>query len=477
MKKSIGLAVLVLFGLGLACAAGPAADTAKKIDAVMARFSALEHFSGTVLVARGGRIVYAKAFGLANKDLAVPNTLNTRFELASVSKLFTGVGFMRLVEKGLVGLEDPVVRHLPRFPFGDKVKIIHLLTHTSGLPEFFENPKLQGLFPSLRSIDDFLPMTFEQKLKSDAPGKAFAYNSAGFHVLGAIIERVSGRSFKDYIRDEILRPCGMSETSLATLEDVVPNRAVGYVKNSLGVFKTNAYYLIPDIAAAGIQVTAGDLLKFDRALTEGKLLSPAILERMTVPFLEKNWGIVWRLADIDGRKIAYHGGETGGVSAMFRRYLEDDLTLIVLSNYHRAARPVAAVIEAILFGKPYEMPRPTMPEFLYAYMTGHGGMLPEGAAGKLLEENGYALPAASDDLNALGYELMDSGSAEMAIQIFLMNMRLFPKEANPYDSLAEAYEKNGDAVSALRYYRKALEIDPKLTSSKAALERLEKKKK
>ncbi|MBN1939006.1 MAG: serine hydrolase [Candidatus Aminicenantes bacterium] len=475
MRKALDLAVLVLLGFTAACDSRPVADIGPKIDAAMARFSALEHFSGTVLVARGGRILYAKAFGQANKDLAVANAMNTRFEIGSIAKLFTGTAVIRLVERGRIGLEDPVIKHLPEFPFGDRIEIIHLLTHTSGLPEYHEHPRFMSLWPFLRSIDDFLPMTFGQKLKTDTPGNVFSYCSAGFQVLGAVLERVGGRSYKDCIREEILEPCGMTETSLASLEDIVPNRAVGYMKNSLGGFKTNAFRMLPFIASAGIQTTAGDLLKFDRALAEGKLLSQATLDRMTEPYLEKNWGIVWRLADVDGRKVAYHGGETDGVSAMFRRYLEDDLTLIVLSNYHRAARPVAAVVEAIMFGKPYEMPRPTVPEFLYAYMTGHGGALPEGASGKMLEDNGHPIPTTSGDLNGLGYELLEAGTADMAVQIFLMNTRLFPKEANSYDSLAEAYEAKGDTTSAVRCYRKALEIDPNLKSSKAALERLEKK--
>jgi CubicO group peptidase (beta-lactamase class C family) len=453
---------------------GSETDIVPKIDNVMARFVELEHFSGTLLVARNGRILYAKAFGEADKDHRVPNTINTRFELGSIAKVITGVGFMRLVERGILGLEDTVIKHLPDFPFGDKIRIIHLLTHTSGLPDYTAHPRFRAVWPLLRTIDDFLPMIFEQKLKEDMPGKNLSYCSSGFVLLAAIIERTSGRSFKEYIREEVLRPCGMTETSIANLEDVVPNRATGYVKDSLGRFNTYAYWMVPFIASAGIQTTAGDLLKFDLALAKGKLLSSAVMTRMVEPFLEKNWGIVWRLDEIDGQKVAYHGGETTGVSAMYRRYLEDGTTLIVLSNYHRAARPVAAVIEAILFGKPYEMPRPTAQEFLYRYMARNDCALPAEESGRLLKESGYNIPSAAD-LNSFGYELVKADETDMALQIFRMNTRLFPNEANAFDSLAETHLLKGDREAAIRYYQRALEINPKLGSAKAALERLQNK--
>lgn len=475
MKKK---ASVVIFALSLCLVSfpsllGSAKDIGAEIDKVMIRFVELEHFSGTVLVARTGQVLYAKAFGEANKDHGVPATMNTRFELGSIAKVITGVGFMRLVEKGTVRLEDPVIQHLPGFPFGDKIQIIHLLTHTSGLPDYTAHPRFRAVWPLLRTVDDFLPMVYEQKLKEDTPGKGFSYSSSGFVLLASIIERMSGRAFKDYIREEVFRPCGMTETSVANLEDVVANRATGYVKDSLGRFSTYAYWMVPFIASAGIQTTAGDLLKFDRALAEGKLLSPSMMARMVEPFLEENWGIVWRLEEIDGRKVAYHGGETTGVSAMYKRYLEDGITLVVLSNYHRAARPVAAVIEAILFGKPYKMPGPTAQEFLYQYMTRNGGALPSEESGRLLRESGYDIPSPAD-LNGFGYELVKAGEIDMALQVFRMNIRLFPSEANAYDSLAETYLLKGDREAAIRYYQKALEINPKLSSARAALDRLQK---
>ena len=472
-KASVVIFVLSLCLFGLPSLAGSIKDIRPEIDKVMSRFVELEHFSGTVLVARTGQVLYAEAFGEANKDHGVPNAMNTRFELGSIAKVFTGVGFMRLVEKGAVGLEDPIVKHLPSFPFGDKIQIIHLLTHTSGLPDYTDHPRFRAVWPRLRTIDDFLPMILEQKLKEATPAKTFSYSSSGFVLLAAIIERSSGHTFKEYIRDEVFVPCGMTETSVANLEDIVPNRAIGYVKDSLGRFKTNAYYLVPFIASAGIQTTAGDLLKFDRALTEGKLLKPSTLERMGEPYLEKNWGTVWRLDEFDGRKVLYHGGETAGVSAMYRRYPEDGTTLIVLSNYHRAARPIARALEAILFGKPYEMPRPTAQEFLYSFLVKNGGALPEGESGGILKDNGYEIPSPGD-MNGFGYELLYAGKIDMALEIFRLNTRLYPKDANAWDSLAEAYLQKGDREAAVRYYQKALEINPKLSSAKAGLDRLKK---
>jgi len=475
--KRILATVLVLAGLLTRAAAMEVPATfAADMDRVMAYFARMEHFSGVVLIAREGKVLYAKAFGEADKGHHILNTLQTKFELGSISKLFTGIAFMRLVEKGVVKLGDPVRLHLPEFPFGDDITLLHLLTHTSGLPDWTGHPDFLSLWPRLRKIHEMLPLIFGQKLKRNNPGQVFEYNSSGFILLGAIMERISGKSFAEYIAEDILVPFGLNDTRVANIEQVVENRATGYVKTSTGAFRTNVYYLLPFIASAGIQTTAGDMLKLDQALSGGRLLRPETQERMYTAFKDPGWGIVWRLAEVEGQKVAWHGGETTGVSAMFRRYLRDRLTLVVLSNYHAAGRPLTKVVEPLLFGRPYELPRPTLGEFLFSHLKAKGVAETVKDFDNLLADNGYGL-GSSDDLNSFGYELMDDGLYDLAVEILKQNWRLYPREANTHDSLGEAYLRRGDLSSARVHYQKALELDPKSSSARFALEYIDKRDK
>ncbi|MBN1272410.1 MAG: serine hydrolase [Candidatus Aminicenantes bacterium] len=472
MKKITGL-VWILFCLAGFISAEIPSDFAAEMDKVMNHFTKIEHFSGTILVAQEGKVLYAKAFGEANKDFRVPNTLQTRFELASISKLFTGIAVLQLVEKGKIGLDDPVLKHLPDFPFGDEITIRHLLTHTSGLPDWTSHRRFRSIWNQVKTIDQMIPLIYDQKLKHETPGEKFIYNSSGFILMGKILEMEYGKNFAAVIRENILVPLGMTETSIANPEDVVENRATGYVKSSTGRFSTNVYWLLPFVASAGIQSTVGDMLKLDQALYGDTLISRELQEKMVRPFIQENWGTLWRLGEAYGNKIAWHGGETAGVSAMFRRYLKDKLTLVILSNYHRAGRPLTWVVEPLLFGEAYELPKPTLGEFLFQEMKEKGTEKTAPHFEALIKEAGYVVRSQSD-LNEFGYELLEEGWMDMALEIFKLNCRLFPDKPNTFDSLAEAYLKKGNLESALKYYEKALELNPKFSPSLMGLKKVKK---
>jgi CubicO group peptidase (beta-lactamase class C family) len=470
MRKNLPFLLVLICFIGCSLSV-VAEDFSSEMDRVMDHFTKLEFFSGIVLVAQEGNVLYAKAFGEANKDFHIPNTLHTRFELGSISKLFTGIAVMQLVEKGRIGLDDPVQKHLPDFPFGDKITILHLLTHTSGLPDWTSNRRFRSIWNQVKTIDQMKSLVFDQKLKHESPGEKFIYNSSGFILMGAILERVHRKSFAAVIKDTILDPLGMKETTIANPENVVENRATGYAKSSTGRFSTNVYWLLPYVASAGIQSTAGDMLKLDQALYGDKLLSQETQEKMYKSYIDKNWGILWRLGEAYGNRIAWHGGETMGVSAMFRRYLEDKYTLIILSNYHRAGRPLTRVVEPLLFGDEYELPKPTLGEYLFRKMTEKGIKDTLQNFDNLIKKEGYTV-GSQDYLNGFGYELMDEERMDMALGIFKLNCHLFPDEANTYDSLAEACLETGDLEMALVNYEKALELNPKLFSAKIGIKKV-----
>jgi CubicO group peptidase (beta-lactamase class C family) len=465
------LTFLVIFILFISLPAQQ--DLQKKvdeIDRVMKAFTDLDQFSGCILVARNGQPFYTRAFGMADKDFAAPNTMDSKFNIGSIGKTFTGVSIMQLAEKGKLDINDPVIKYLKDFPFGDKIKIFHLLTHTSGMGNYFAHPEFRNRISQIRSVSDALPLIYDQELLFDTPGEKYSYSNSGIVTLGAVIEQVSGQSYPQYIQEHILQPTGMTNTGIHYLEQVVENRAVGYMKSATGRYRRNIFMVPPANADGGIETTAGDLLKFDQALYEDKLLSAESRQKMFTPFLHQ-YGFCWRIEEFDGHKKIYHGGGAPGVSAQFDRYINDGYTLIVLSNYDNGAPAVASTIQAILFDQDYEYPRETVEAFLYRTMLEKGSDYLTENFDRLLQENNYRIKN-SRLLNILGYSLLAENELDRAILIFKENVRLFPDEPNPYDSLGEAYLKKGERENALKYYQKALEIDPEFPSARAAVEEL-----
>jgi CubicO group peptidase (beta-lactamase class C family) len=448
-----------------------AQELAEQIDEVMSEFVQLDQFSGCVLVAKDGEVLYAKAFGEANKDHHVPNTLQTKFNIGSIGKIFTGVAIMQLVERGLLDVDDPVSTHLPDFPLGDQITIHHLLTHTSGTFNYFAHPEFPARMFRMRGVQDALPLIYEQDLQFDTPGEQFSYSNSGIVILGAVIEAVTGREYPVHIRESILDPAGMNDTGIDYWDQVVENRASGYIKRLSGEFTSNIFMVPPANADGGIETTVEDLLRFDGALYGEELLGGESKDRMFTPFLN-DYGYCWRIDERHGGSVVGHGGGAPGISAEFLRFIDDGYTLVVLSNYDRAASPVSRALEAVMFEEEYEPPRPTLGEYLYEHMKEDGADRSSEAVKQLLADGGYEV-SSSRTLNDLGYALLAEEEIDMAIAALRHNVSLFPEEANPYDSLAEAYMIKGDREQAAEYYRKALEIDPTFESALRALERLQ----
>jgi CubicO group peptidase (beta-lactamase class C family) len=448
-----------------------AQEITDQINQVMSEFIKLDLFSGTVLVAKDGKIIYASAFGEADKDFHVKNTLDTRFNIGSIGKTFTGTSIMQLAQRGQLNVMDPVIKYLPDFPFGEKILIHHLLTHTSGTFNYFAHPDFAEKMYSIRSVNDALPLIYDQKLQFQTPGEKFSYSNSGIVILGAIIEKVSGISYPEYIQKNILDPTEMKDTGIHYLEDVVENRAVGYDKMITGKFKRNLFSVPPANADGGIETTVLDMLKFDQALYETSLVNEESKKKMFTPFLE-DYGYCWRIRNDFNNVITGHGGGAPGVSAEFRRYTTDRYTLVVLSNYGGGTTPVAETIEAILFGQEFPQPKPLLGEYLFKTFTDKGEDYVKENFQALLKDGDYQIRSPLQ-LNAIGYNLLFDHYIEMAIIVFENNIKLFPNDANIHDSLGEAYMAIGDYTNSRRMYKKALELDPSFDNAKIMLQKLD----
>ncbi|WP_375771350.1 beta-lactamase family protein [Archangium gephyra] len=262
-------------------------ERARELKLYVQKLAGADVFSGAVLLAKDGKVLFEKAYGEASKDFHVANRTDTKFNLGSMNKMFTAVAIAQLAERGKLSFEDPLAKFLPEFPTKEaaqKIKLKHLLTHTSGLGSYFNQKFMDSSRARFRTVDDMMKLAEGETLAFE-PGTKWAYSNTGILVLGAVIERVTGQSYFDYVRDNIYKPAGMTNTDAYELDLVTPNLAVGYQKefNDDGTsrFRNNIFqHVIRGGPAGGGYSTVGDLLKFDTALRANKLVGAEYVRQL-----------------------------------------------------------------------------------------------------------------------------------------------------------------------------------------------------
>lgn len=305
-------------------------------------------FSGTVLLARDGKILYEGAYGIANRDHNVPVAIDTRFNLASMDKMFTAVAIGQLVEQGRVAWDDSASKFLGpdwlNTAAAEKVRVEHLLTHTAGMGDYLGSPAFQDASRlKFREIADYRSLVRDRAPSFD-PGTKWSYSNTGFLLLGAIIESASGVSYFDYVRQNICSPAGMTDTDCYALDMVVPNLAIGYSVEygpppAPPVYRNNTFrHVLRGSSAGGGYSTVRDLLRFDGALRAGKLIRPETLDRLITPRTDlgapDDYAMGFIVRRVDGGRVIGHGGGGGdmGINAEFLMYLDSGYTFACLSN-------------------------------------------------------------------------------------------------------------------------------------------------
>ncbi|WP_025665695.1 serine hydrolase [Aquimarina megaterium] len=432
-----------------------------KIEEMMQKHVELDQFSGTVLLAKEGKILYQKAFGDANKSYQIKNNIDTKFNIASMGKMFTGVSIMQLEERGKLNINDPVVKYLKDFPFGNKITIHHLLSHTSGLSNYMRHKVYRANRGKRYVINDIIPFIYEQKLEFDIPGKKFAYSNSGMVVLGAIIEKISGQSYSEFITQNIFIPAKMNNTQMRFWDDVVENRALGYLKSISGKYTNTIYTNSSPQSDGGILSTVKDMLKFDQALYTSLLINENSKKKLFTNVIPKiTYGLAFQVENKNNNRVVGHGGGLPGFSSYFSRYLDDKYTIIALSNYDMISRNIVYYIEDILYNKKYQLPKERLRFFIYSNKAKINNFNDLKDIENFVKIHNYSLNHPQR-LNLIAYEFMREKNTEFAIKLFKLNVHLFPDEANMYDSLGEAYENNEQFDLALKNYEKAVEVAKK----------------
>jgi CubicO group peptidase (beta-lactamase class C family) len=340
------------------------ADLARQIEEYVAKLVAADRFSGAVLVSREGRTVFRKAWGQASRSFSAPNRVDTKFNLGSMNKMFTAVAIAQLAQAGKLQFSDPVGKHVPDWPNAavrEKVTLHHLLTHTSGMGNYFNETYRKAGKEQFRRVRDYRPLYAEQALEFE-PGERWSYSNSGFMLLGEIVEAASGEDYFEYVRKHVTGPLGMSNTDCYEMDHDTPNLAVGYTNQGphplpAGERWNNLYlHVVKGGPAGGCFSTVEDLVKFAGGLRGEKLLDASHTRAMTTgkvaPAPEDAstkyaYGIQEELVGTE--RILGHGGGFPGINGQLDIYWNAGHAVAVLANYDPpAAGRVADKIRSLL---------------------------------------------------------------------------------------------------------------------------------
>lgn len=350
-----------------------------KIDAAVQQDVASGRVAGVaVAVLRDHKLLFVKGYGRANLELATPVSAKTVFRIGSLTKQFTAAGVLLLAEQGKLKIDDKLSLYLPNFPRANDVTLRDLLDHTSGIHNFTESPVIDKISTSGATVEDLVnDIAGQSPLFDFEPGTGWWYSNSNYVLLGAVIEKVSGKTWAAFMKSEIFDKLGMTDTAADDARDVVPHRASGYslIGGTPGKFR-NADFTDMSVpyAAGALRSTAGDMARWNAALFGGKLLKAESLNEMLAPGRLRNGAetqtaIAWPGGKSfppppgyipgpysfgldhhseDGRRIIGHDGSIAGFNALMQTYVDEGLTIIVLTNTDGAAHPIESRIAKLL---------------------------------------------------------------------------------------------------------------------------------
>jgi CubicO group peptidase (beta-lactamase class C family) len=347
--------IALLFAVAGRAQHDPTSDVSR-MDQVVQSYVADKTFMGSVLVARGNEILLNKGYGSANLEWNIPNSPDTKFRLGSVTKQFTAASILLLEERGKLKTDDLVKKYLPDAPAAwDKITIFHVLTHTSGIPNFTS-------FPDYRSQEPFdttpekLVARFRDKPLDFEPGEKFSYSNSGYVLLGYLVEKISGQSYAKFLQENIFGPLSMKDSGIDSNSAIIPRRAAGYTPEKGEPVNAGFIHMSIPFSAGALYSTTGDLLRWEQGLFGGKVLSAASLAKMTTPFKD-DYAFGLTVATQDGHKRIQHNGGIEGFNTALAYYPDDKLTVAVLSNINGAAPDQMYLkLAAVAFGAQVKLP-------------------------------------------------------------------------------------------------------------------------
>lgn len=464
-----------------------------RIDSFFQYLASYQQLNGNTLLAENGKIVFSKSIGLATIGQQIPNDVNTRFSIGSVSKIFTATAILQLKEKGRLGLDDKFTRYFSHFPYPD-ISIRNLLNHTSGLPDYELFESLVEKAPDKRFTNaDLIPALIDRKTPLYfQPGEKWKYANTNFILLALLVEKISGMPFRAYLQKKVFSIAGMTDTYLPStkmrlfdnrrasnyqfshLYDLTPTLA-----DSIPALRWRTYNLSGFEGPGNIITTTNDLLKFDQALYSGRLLKESTLNEAFTPSRLNNgntviagnglgqasYGLGWFIfTDSSQGKIVWHGGGQPGAVAIFLRNISRHQVVILLDNqFSDGMYRNGLTAMGLLNGRAATLQKSSL-AMAYGRSLVKNGIDIAFCELQQMRLDTINFKIDEEQLNLLGYQLMFEAPYDnhqnLALEVFKNNVWLFPNSFNVYDSYGEAMLKSGNKSMAMKLYNKALELKP-----------------
>ena len=444
---------------------------AEEVDKLINLYHEYGKFNGSVLVAEEGKIIYQQGVGMANMEWDIENMTDTKHRLGSITKQFTAMLILQLAAEGKLDLQAPISDYLPDYPNGHEPKITthHLLTHTSGIPNYTAFP---GFFKD-ESRDPYTPEDFVKKFADKdldfAPGEKFNYSNSGYFLLGVIIEKVSGNTYEDMLQKNIFTPLNMNDSGYDHHGEILKNRATGYEKYGDKYINSNYLDMSIPYAAGSLYSTVEDLYLWDQALYTNKLLSKEYMELYFKPYVSAfgstSYAYGWAVGkDVIGNSkdsiyTISHGGGINGFNTIISRSPSDKSVVILLNNTGGAPlNQMTQSIRGILKGKTYDLPKKSGAYEVLGVIQSDGIDAGTARYKEIKDDDHYDFN--ENEMNEIGYLLMGADKFEEALQVFKLNIEAHPTSSNAYDSYGEAYMKLGKNEEAIENYKKSVEMNP-----------------
>ncbi len=448
VRSHITLIAIILLLTG-AAGFGRSPDPANEIDAALSTLHEYGMFNGVVLAAQGDDIIYHEAFGMANFEWEIPNSTDTRFKIASITKAFTATLAICLVEDGKLSMDDVITDHLPEYPSstGDRITIEHLLVQSDGIPDYLDLPgflKEVAVFEHDRYefIEHFAHLELEFE-----PGTDWSYGNSGYYLLGLIIEQATGMSYESALEKYILDPAGLENTGYASSSKVIEHLANGYEKTPTGYERAPFFHSSAGFSAGMIYSTAEDLFRWTRTLFNGELIQDReYLQNMVTPQMEDyGYGVFIGSQKIGSKNelVIGHAGNIHGFSSQLIYFGFSDYTLIILDNTRQCTSRTFFTIRNLLFGHPAPDIREPVSGILGNVIEKSGVEKAIRYYSELRETRGEECDFSLNEFIRLGDYYLEQGEPETAFRIFELAHSIYPETSRLQDKLEDARNQAG----------------------------------
>ncbi|WP_295798036.1 beta-lactamase family protein [Mucilaginibacter sp.] len=464
------------------CVCASAQSKADRIDTLMQAYHRFNMFDGSILVAENNQVIYKKGFGLANREWNIPNTTDTKFMLGSISKSLTAYLVLIQVQKGLIDLNKTISDYIPSYSEknGRRITIRQLLSHTSGIagyeaiPDFFPRVTRQYY-----NREDYIKLYMDSTLLF-TPGTNYNYSSWGYYTLGYILERVSGKSYAQLMKEDIFDKLGMNSSGSYYHTQVVSKRATGY-DYSLGGYTSSDFRDQSNTLGTGdIYSTVEDMFKWHVAISDNRLLNKQLTKQAFTPGIRPwRYGFGWfnqnfKYTDKDSVFTNYHLGMTEGFLSFIVRVPETNSFIIFLCN--SAPTDFFGITKSllkILYNKPVAIKQPV--HKVVEQVISKYGVVAAIKQYDILKKDTAHFFVEWWNMDRVGHQLLDLKRYDEALLIFKKNAEEFPGHDIIFDSLGRAYEEMGRRDEAIATYKKAISINAKDEEARGRLKKLESK--